>query len=926
MKKSATAKLILIATLLFSVITPSLTASAAENESNQDLGFLDYIYYIVKDRNEGNRGGIIAYAAGDSQDSLTEASTLFRKGPNGATISWTSSNPNVISEDGKITPSLTANSEVVTIHPLALSSINPGGYFSLWQFNVTVNNKLTRVKADKENLQLGFANGDSSASVANDLMLPTNGAYQTKISWTSSNPGIISANGKITQPGAGKGDAKVLLTATVQDALDSATPAAVKTFEVNVTAGSSALADMNELRIGFQGSDNSSMVTQDLILPTKGKYGSAISWTSNKPNEVSPQGKVTLIPVSSSKAAPPVDVLLYSEALNKDVVVQVSPDYTAALTATVNDGKSTYTKTFNVVLANTALYVDARDLAIGYQGSDNASSVTQNVTLPAKGNSGTLISWRSSRPDVISNNGIVTRPKEGDAKVTLEADLSDGDWHDIKTFTVTVIDNSLAAAEQLVAIGYQSGDSASSVTQNLILSANGPYGTSVRWQSDNEALIAADGKVTRPVSGDANVTLTAVISKNGRSVSKTFTVTVIDNSLNLDKEALQIGYAGMDNASRVTQNLSLPASGKYGSSISWTSSKPEAISSTGVVTQLYSGNISVKLTATIRKGDRTAMKEFVVTAVDRSVELDLESLSIGYKGSDSASGVTQNITLPASGAHGTTIQWTSDKPGFISNSGIVTRPPTPLTPDETVTLTAKISKGSSSATKSFTLTVLKDNAVILDKAALDVIFAEGNQTAVVTQDVTLKTSGAHGTKISWTSNSPEIISSTGKVTRPADMNRTVTLTATISKNGYSETKSLMVTVLFEVTGQAEDGGFSIGFNAWKGSGWKGSGYMNFDNAEGYIKWTFTVLQDGLYDLGITYANGGNTDRPMYVAIDNVAVNTALSFKPTGSWNTSWKTVVQPVQLTKGQHILRLQTKGFSGPNLDQFSIMQHKVW
>lgn len=63
---------------------------------------------------------------------------------------------------------------------------------------------------------------------------------------------------------------------------------------------------------------------------------------------------------------------------------------------------------------------------------------------------------------------------------------------------------------------------------DLTLSTTGAAGTTIAWESSNEAVIAIDGTITRPAAGseDATVTLTATISKNGAQATVTFTVTV----------------------------------------------------------------------------------------------------------------------------------------------------------------------------------------------------------------------------------------------------------------------------------------------------------------------------------------------------------------------------------------------------------------
>ncbi|WP_307163264.1 family 43 glycosylhydrolase [Massilia sp. WF1] len=68
------------------------------------------------------------------------------------------------------------------------------------------------------------------------------------------------------------------------------------------------------------------------------------------------------------------------------------------------------------------------------------------------------------------------------------------------------------------------------------------------------------------------------------------------------------------------------------------------------------------------------------------------------------SAVTGNIPLPTAGSRGTVIAWTSSNPAVVSNTGIVT---TPASGSVTVTLTARISKGALTLTKSFQVTVTR---------------------------------------------------------------------------------------------------------------------------------------------------------------------------------------------------------------------------
>lgn len=68
---------------------------------------------------------------------------------------------------------------------------------------------------------------------------------------------------------------------------------------------------------------------------------------------------------------------------------------------------------------------------------------------------------------------------------------------------------------------------------------------------------------------------------------------------------------------------------------------------------------------------------------------------------------TDNLTLPTTGFQDTKINWSSSNTDVISNDGKVTRP----AEDTEVTLTATLTKGSVSATKTYTTTVLSSSLV-----------------------------------------------------------------------------------------------------------------------------------------------------------------------------------------------------------------------
>ncbi|MDC7126679.1 MAG: SBBP repeat-containing protein, partial [Spirochaetales bacterium] len=81
--------------------------------------------------------------------------------------------------------------------------------------------------------------------------------------------------------------------------------------------------------------------------------------------------------------------------------------------------------------------------------------------------------------------------------------------------------------KESLAIIYVGKDSSDNIINNLTLPTSGSNGTTIAWSSSNTDVIANDGTVTRPSSGDKTVTLNATISKGDESSSVTFTVVVI---------------------------------------------------------------------------------------------------------------------------------------------------------------------------------------------------------------------------------------------------------------------------------------------------------------------------------------------------------------------------------------------------------------
>ncbi|MBE7032805.1 MAG: DNRLRE domain-containing protein [Ruminococcaceae bacterium] len=133
----------------------------------------------------------------------------------GSKISWTTSNPDVISADGKVmqTDSLQTVTLTATIEAGNLSDTDE------FTFNVSpvVTEDSSAVEKDLQNLteELLSPNDDPSDGIKHSLSLTDTGMYGSSITWVSDNENYITGTGRVTQPRCDQEDTQVTLTATV---------------------------------------------------------------------------------------------------------------------------------------------------------------------------------------------------------------------------------------------------------------------------------------------------------------------------------------------------------------------------------------------------------------------------------------------------------------------------------------------------------------------------------------------------------------------------------------------------------------------------------------------------------------------------------------------------------------------------------------
>ena len=105
------------------------------------------------------------------------------------------------------------------------------------------------------------------------------------------------------------------------------------------------------------------------------------------------------------------------------------------------------------------------------------------------------------------------------------------------------------------------------------------------------------------------------------------------------------------------------------------------------------------------------------------------------------------------------------------------------------------------------------------------------------------------------------------------------------------------------------------------AGFTGTGFANTNNAvNSGVNWRITTPASGTYTISWRYSNGGGSDRPGRLLINNATSVTSIGFPATTDW-TSWSSVSVNVTLPAGTCNIRLEATGSGGlANIDNISV------
>jgi hypothetical protein len=338
------------------------------------------------------------------------------------------------------------------------------------------------------------------------------------------------------------------------------------------------------------------------------------------------------------------------------------------------------------------------------------------VDLPVLGANGSTIAWTSSNEALVNpTTGVVTLPTEGAEIVTLTATVTYG------TLTPVEIDFEILVGELPTVtmashLTLADGDLAYTEVEILYLASNGK--SAVVGDSTGYGYIYASFDMSTEVAvGDfVGVTFTIDIYNGlyelvdiefseAAGTDPNLTPTAVTWTAT-DAEALLTNPAWAP--AYVTMELLGYASGNFTNAY-LEGFYPNYVQTNGATAELQNKVFTATGWIIGRSSSKITIQGTYTNAVDltdwANVLLDTKDLALTTTAYTEAT----TVTLPATGTRGTTITWASSNEAlFNPTTGAVTLPESGTVE---VTLTATITKGTSSETKAFTITITKPAAV-----------------------------------------------------------------------------------------------------------------------------------------------------------------------------------------------------------------------
>ena len=537
----------------------------------------------------------------------------------------------------------------------------------------------------------------------------------------------------------------------------------------------------------------------------------------------------------------------------------------------------------------TGVVEDIEILPMTDQESVDAAAIQAGAALPAIQETaatltlptdllGTTIVWTSSDNALINpTTGVVTPVEGSQTAVTLTATITKGEASKVQNYVVKVGQIPLSTVAQVVEAAVNStvyrvqGTVTASEYYRTYFIQQGEAGIAV-YTSDATMLALLKANVGKDVEVIGTRAVFSGMRQMAPQAIKALGTTGTVTAVNVDAVALNatdmLPYQGRLVTLTQLKVVALPAQ-SYGNVVvleqvatgkridmKWDSRVALSTAQAALLASLTVGK-EVSVTNVLAWNnnpyfyftDSTIVTEVALTDASK-VAGDKVALSLPAEVKSN-----QTLTLPATGANGSAITWATDNAAVISEAGVVTLP---VSGQVTVKLTATLTLGTVTETKEFNIVVGLSDQDLVDADAAALVVASAHTTATT---ITLPATGANGSAIVWTSSDNALIDpTTGAVVMPANGQVVVTLTATLSLNAATKVET------FEVTLGTASGSETYASDLFISEYIEGSGS---NKAIEIYNGTGATVDLSVYSL-VLYSNGSSTASSTYQMTGSLA--------------------------------------------------------
>ncbi len=481
---------------------------------------------------------------------------------------------------------------------------------------------------------LDFSGKDSATAVTAGFSLPLSGSYGTEITWTSTGTGVtIDSSGKVsvTTPATGSAASTATLTPTVKKKKGATATTSATSIEptkqpdpititippvtplVAVTNDAAAIPEIVTAALSTATTSGSPAgITGNFTLPTAGDRGTTIAWTSTKTDIL------TIDPVTNicTVIAPAVDTVVALDAVVTKVDGTTPQTATGSVSVKVKGAANAASTELAAALASCMVKPASGEPLTALVSSFTVTPVASPLA------NGVSIAWSASPATALNfgSDGTASFVATGsDQAVTLTATVSKtGATSQTKAWTLTIskiTDADILAASTVLgtsSLAFTSGETATTAKSSFSRSPlDGTIDGSVLvWTVEpapttNMMPVLSLYPKDMPVPGSTTQStfnvgasqtikdqvswIKATVTKNGKSVSKTWNITIIARAatayekFTADKTALTVEaftLSAVDRANlsagnngekllKAASEFKLPVSGEYGSSYKW---------------------------------------------------------------------------------------------------------------------------------------------------------------------------------------------------------------------------------------------------------------------------------------------------------------------------------------------------------------------